>query len=146
MTWKAELRMRRVESRRDMTFSDNSRMGRIRQLLDLVLREAHLSYSDVEERLKWGAGTASRLLKGKRELRLEQLLAILDLAGMPASRFFAISERFASLEEALDIRAAILQAFSGKDAPLGLATDGIRDDELQTRIEEALRKVLKEPG
>jgi transcriptional regulator with XRE-family HTH domain len=129
-----------------MTSSDNSRMDRIRQLLDLVLREASLSYAEVEERLGWGAGTASRLLKGVRELRVEQLLAILDLAGMSASRFFGISERYANLEEALDVRAAILQAFSGKDTPLGLATDEITDDELQTRIEEALRKMLKEPS
>jgi transcriptional regulator with XRE-family HTH domain len=130
-----------------MTSNDNSsRMDRVRHLLDLVLRESSLSYSEIEERLGWGAGTASRLMKGVRELRVEQLLAILDLAGMPASRFFAISERFTSLEETLDARAAILQAFSGKDIQLGLETDGLSDDELQARIEAALRKMLKESG
>jgi transcriptional regulator with XRE-family HTH domain len=130
-----------------MTSNDNSsRMDRVRHLLDLVLRESSLSYAEIEERLGWGSGTASRLLKGVRELRVEQLLAILDLAGMSASRFFAISERFTSLEETLDARAAILQAFSGKDIRLGLETDGLSDDELQARIEAALRKMLKEPG
>jgi hypothetical protein len=58
-----------------MTSNDNTSMDRVRRLLDVVIREAGMTYTDVEGRLGWGGGAVSRIVSGDRELRVEQLVA-----------------------------------------------------------------------
>jgi transcriptional regulator with XRE-family HTH domain len=128
-----------------MTSNDNSRMDRVRRLLELFVREAGLPYAEVTQRLGWTPGTVSRLFGGKRELRVEQLLAILDVLGISASRFFSVAERFDALEASLvELRVAVLQelAREQRDHPKDEA-NGLSDSELQRRIEAALRKLFE---
>ena len=133
----------RVQSRRGMTSNDNPRMDRVRRLLDLVIREAGMTYTDVEGRLRWGGGAVSRIVSGSRELRVEQLLAMLDLTGMKTSQFFTIAERFEALEVTLDLRSEILRALAGESQAADAAEAQLSDTALQKRIETALRKMFR---
>lgn len=126
-----------------MTSNDNPRMDRVRRLLDVVIREAGMTYTDVEGRLGWGGGAVSRIVSGGRELRAEQLLAMLDLAGMKASQFFTIAERFEALEVTLELRSEVLRALAGDSQAAAPAEAFLRDSELQERIETVLRKMFR---
>ncbi|HSG40092.1 MAG TPA: helix-turn-helix domain-containing protein, partial [Thermoanaerobaculia bacterium] len=93
-----------------MDQGDNDELSRLMRLLDLVVKEAGLTYMQLEERLGWSSGSLSRLLSGGRELKLRQLLDILRVVGMRPSRFFVISEEQGAIERTLSLRAIILNS------------------------------------
>ncbi len=125
-----------------MTSNDNPWMDRVRRLLDVVIREAGMTYSDVEGRLGWGGGAVSRIVSGDRELRVEQLLAMLDLTGMKTSQFFTLAERFEALEVTLELRSEVLRALAGDSQAADPVEAKLSDAELEERIETVLRKMF----
>jgi len=102
-----------------------------------------MTYTDVEGRLGWGGGAVSRIVSGHRELRVEQLLAVLELTGMKASQFFTIAERSEALEVTLELRSEILRALAGESQAADPTEAQLSDKALQKRIETALRKMFR---
>lgn len=126
-----------------MTLEDTGLMERVTRILGAVLREAGLTNQAVEKHLGWSSGTLSRLFAGERGLRVRQLLSILEVAGIPPSRFFSLVEEAALREGSLALRSAILQGLSAAP-PVSDPTPlrEIGDGELESRIERVVKRVL----
>ena len=64
--------------------------GRLRAMLQALIRTAGLSNREVERRMGFSthSGYLSRLFHGYRELKMRQLLAILAAVGLPPANFF----------------------------------------------------------
>lgn len=72
----------------------DDRLDACRCRLRGLLAERRLSLSSVDRRLGWRSGHLSRLLgPGAPELKLGELLAVLEVAGSSAAAFFAALER-----------------------------------------------------
>jgi hypothetical protein len=72
----------------DMKTEDE--VARVRKLLQAAIRLVSLSNREVERRMGFSnhSGYLSRLFHGSRELKLRQLLDILEAIGIPPANFF----------------------------------------------------------
>lgn len=61
---------------------------RVLLILRRTIRHQKLTQLQVQERLGWGHSSLSQLFTGQKRLRFDQLLAILQVIGVPPRRFF----------------------------------------------------------
>src|SRR6185436_3301238 len=124
---------------------------RVLALLRDALRYSNLSNREVERRLGVSAnsGYLSRLFAGTRELKLRQILDILDVVGLPPANFFraAFSEPDES-PEALRLERILSHAHpepprSGKSAePKEEAPVALNEEQIEEMMKRTLRKLL----
>jgi transcriptional regulator with XRE-family HTH domain len=108
---------------------------RLKRLLARFITERRITYREVDKRLHWSAGLTAKILRGDRhDLRLRNLLSILDAIGVEPSTFF----KAAYLDETL---ASSLGEEPSPRPPLSVWTSLTLDD-FTARIREALREVL----
>ena len=66
--------------------------GEVRRALGLLrrlMREQGFTQLQVQDRLQWGRTAISQLMTEQKRLRFDQILAILEVIGVPRDRFFA---------------------------------------------------------
>lgn len=64
----------------------------VEQILTLLrnrIRQSGYTQIEVQRKLHWGRSYLSQLLNGKKALRVEQVLRILEVIGIPARDFYA---------------------------------------------------------
>lgn len=101
-------------------------VDRILTLLRNKIRERDFTQLDVQDKLEWGRSYISQLLTKQKSLRVEQVLAILDVISIDPSDFFAELYRWGTPEAA--------GAQSG-GAP-SVSFDPAREEELRQRIDQ----------
>lgn len=109
-------------------------VDRILTLLRNKIRERDFTQLDVQGKLEWGRSYISQLLTKQKSLRVEQVLAILDVIGIDPSEFFAELYRWAPAENA-PAAAASTAHNSAREAELNARIGDLQDSiERVTRI------------
>ncbi len=72
-------------------------LDRVLTLLRNKIRERGFTQLEVQEALSWGRSYISQLLTKQKSLRVEQVLMILDVIGVPPSEFFGELYHFAPM-------------------------------------------------
>lgn len=98
-------------------------VDRILTLLRNKIRERDFTQLDVQGKLEWGRSYISQLLTKQKSLRVEQVLAILDVIGIDPGEFFAELYRWTPAEGApASVASSVLSP--------------VREEELMGRIEQ----------
>lgn len=123
---------------------------RILAMLRDAVRYSNLSNREVERRLGVSAnsGYLSRLFAGTRELKLRQVLDILDVVELPPANFFRAA--FAEPDESSDAlrlerilaHAHPEQKGAGDAARPGDAPVALTEDQVEEMMKRTLRKLL----
>lgn len=136
----------------------DSEIRRLAKLLESVLRfrggsadtGLRVGARAIERKLGWSAGTLSRVLSGRIELKFRHLFDVLEALEFPAADFFALAYQKRSRSPASQdlLRFLEAQGFRGGLDLDGLAQgeDAISDAELDRRILEALRRISLKAG
>jgi len=118
-------------------------LGRYVQILDSLIKRERLSQNEVERRLGWSKGSLSRLLSGKRGLEIRHLLQVLEVIKVTPQEFYGLVHppvAPASLASAVMVEIA----GDGGSLPPMVLPPRLTAEELDVRIEEALRRVFAE--
>lgn len=122
---------------------------RILAMLRDAVRYSNLSNREVERRLGVSAnsGYLSRLFAGTRELKLRQILDVLDVVGLPPANFFrAAFAEPAETSEALRLERILAHAHPEKEADEaarpGDAPVALTEDQVEEMMKRTLRKLL----
>ena len=130
-----------------------SEIRRLADLLEAVLRYRggaentglRVGARAIERKLGWSAGTLSRVLKGKIELKIRHVLDVLEVLRIPPLDFFELAYGRSDSTTTQDLM-RFLEArgfrggFDGGAAPVKEEAT-ISDVELDRRILEALRRI-----
>jgi transcriptional regulator with XRE-family HTH domain len=114
-------------------------------LRDLMDRSGN-SRAQVEQKLGWARGQLTKLLHGTYNLKVSQVLAILDMIGVEPLRYYTLVHGEPGSPPRLrggDIAVRIIQSLPEPDAVLPLLTPpSLTADELEMRIEAAIERAL----
>lgn len=117
---------------------------RIVRLLEAAFRVSKVPLRAFERKIGMGSGTLSRIFRGEIELKLRHVFDVLSGLGIPAEEFFALAYRKTTSrgeDLARDVM-TLLEDHLPSPAAEEPAEEppGISEDELDRRIQEALRK------
>jgi transcriptional regulator with XRE-family HTH domain len=115
----------------------------IEVLRELMDRSGN-SRAQVEQKLGWARGQLTKLLRGTYNLKVAQVLAILDTIGVEPLRFYSLVHENASgaPDPKSDLTSRVLQSFAGTSSqPLTLPPT-MTADELEARIEVVIERAL----
>jgi hypothetical protein len=120
---------------------------RVLAMLRDAVRYSNLSNREVERRLEVGpnSGYLSRLFAGTRELKLRQILDILDVVGLPPANFFraAFSEPDDS-PESLRLERILAHAHAEQPRPEGSGSpEDVPLALTEQQVEEMMKKTLR---
>jgi transcriptional regulator with XRE-family HTH domain len=116
-------------------------LGRYCIILDEFLRLRGLMRRPVERKLGWSKGTLTKLLAGTNELRVRQLLEILEAIEVPPMMFF--SRVYAEHDVSSALLQQMLRALEEDSAPPArVLPTNLTDEELDTRIESVVQRIL----
>lgn len=123
---------------------------RILAMLRDAVRYSNLSNREVERRLEVSAnsGYLSRLFAGSRELKLRQILDVLDVVGLPPANFFRAA--FADPDdspESLRLERILSHAHPEQSQPAGpgapeAAPVALTEEQVEEMMKRTLRKLL----
>lgn len=123
---------------------------RILAMLRDAVRYSNLSNREVERRLGVSAnsGYLSRLFAGTRELKLRQILDVLDVVGLPPANFFRAA--FAEPDdspESLRLERVLAHAHPEQPRPAGSAGPeevpvALTEQQIEEMMKRTLRKLL----
>jgi len=116
-------------------------MERLMEVLRDLLDQENVALTEIERRLSWARGTISKLLLGKRELRVRQLLGILGALKIEPLQFFQKVYSPASSPSAAERALSFFDQAGQPSHPLALPRE-LDAEKLQQMIEEALSRVL----
>lgn len=126
---------------------DKTEIQRMLDLLRMLIRISGLSNREVERRLKLSPSYLSRLFGGYLEVKLEHILGVSRALGLKPAEFFA----FAYPEGPLDpseayqrIRGVLQTLHPSRPEPPAKAEPAITAEEVERRIQDALRQVFRD--
>jgi transcriptional regulator with XRE-family HTH domain len=64
-------------------------LDRIRYLLRRMIVNSGLTQTEIQTRCSWGRGSLSQMLSGRKTLKVEAVLIVLDVLGIEPRHFFA---------------------------------------------------------
>jgi transcriptional regulator with XRE-family HTH domain len=105
--------------------------------LDALIGDRNITGRELARRLGWAQGTLTRLLRGDRELRLEQLLAILKALEVEPLAFYRAVYAGKPLAERL------IEGLGGPAVSPVLVPPMMTEEDFSRRVQEALRQALK---
>jgi transcriptional regulator with XRE-family HTH domain len=121
---------------------------RILAMLRDAVRYSNLSNREVERRLGVSAnsGYLSRLFAGTRELKLRQILDVLDVVGLPPANFFrAAFSELSDSPDALRLERILSHAHPEKPQPGPGASEDpppLTEQQIEEMMKRTLRKLL----
>jgi len=127
----------------------DTEIRRLATLLEAVLRYRgpggglRVGARAMERQLGWSAGTLSRILQGKIELKVRHILDVLEVLEVPAEDFFELSYQQRSRETTAQELLTFLESrgLHGRPRLVDKPESAISDDELDKRILAALRRL-----
>ena len=127
---------------------DKTEIQRILDLLRILIRISGLSNREVERRLKLSPSYLSRLFGGYLEVKLEHVLGISRALGLKPAEFFEFAYPEGPLDpsEAYQRIRGVLHTLqpSRPEAPPPKSEPAITAEEVERRIQEALRQVFRD--
>lgn len=127
---------------------DKTEIQRILDLLRMLIRISGLPNREVERRLKLSPSYLSRLFGGYLEVKLEHVLGISRALGLKPAEFFAFAYPEGPLDpsEAYQRIRNVLQTLqpTRQEAPPPKPEPAITAEEVERRIQEALRQVFRD--
>lgn len=64
-------------------------LEKLRFLLRHLIAESGRTQAEIERRCGWGSGALSQMLNGRKSLKMEAVLTLLNVLGVEPGRFFA---------------------------------------------------------
>lgn len=122
-----------------MAVTDTSRY--VEALRELVDRSG-ISRAQVEQKLSWARGQLTKLLHGTYNLKVSQVLAILDVIGVEPMRFYARVHGEPGSPAKGDLASRVLLALPEATSTAAALPPAMTADELESRIEAALERAL----
>ncbi|MEA2693665.1 MAG: hypothetical protein QOJ16_3052 [Acidobacteriota bacterium] len=127
----------------------DAEVRRLSSLLEAVLRYRgpggglRVGARTIERQLGWAAGTLSRVLQGKIEIKIRHVLEVLEVLDTPPEDFFELAyQQRARTGTAQDLLAFLeSRGLRGGPQVLDKPEAAISDDELDERILTALRRL-----
>ena len=126
----------------------NDDIRRYTAVLDELIGRSRLTKADVEQRLHWAKGRLTKLLQGTYELKVRHVLSVLEAINVQPLHFYALVHRSADSGRGNSLAESLIAAFEAQGAqPLPLLLPALlTPEELDTRIEDAVRRVLDGAG
>lgn len=112
------------------------------EVLRELVERSDLSRGQVEQKLDWARGQLTKLLRGTYNLKVAQVLAILDVIHVEPLQFYALVHGGTAVPRNEDLAARVLRSLA-ETSPQPLALPpSLTAEELETRIEAAVLRAL----
>lgn len=117
------------------------------EILEGLIKVEHFSIREVERRLGWGKGTLNGIFRGRIELKIRHLFAILDLLGYTPEQFYDLVHR--KMPEGTSVAQRILRILDDLGVtrpaqPREPASHALDDAELERRMREMFDTLYEE--
>jgi transcriptional regulator with XRE-family HTH domain len=130
--------------------TDKEEVDRLMNVLRTAIRMLGLSNREVERRLGYTPSYLSRLFGGSIELKVEHVIAIARAMGLTPSEFFELAypRRPAPPSESFRAIRTLLRDMQPIEEPQPAAppSGAISEEEIDRRIQDSVRRVLRELG
>jgi transcriptional regulator with XRE-family HTH domain len=125
--------------------NDKDEVDRLMNVLRTSIRLLGLSNREIERRLGLTPSYVSRLFAGTIELKVEHVVAIVRAIGLQPWEFFELAypKRSGPISESFQTIRTLLRDMQ---PPAEAAPDPVLTEEIDRRIQEAVREALREMG